>query len=269
MILTLTCFYNRAKVSELFLQHQRKLNLSTLVAVSTIPDMELCEKYKTPFIYTPNEPLGTKWNELGKAALEYEWTHVMIMGDDNLLHPDALPLYENHLDKDFFGLNSIYFIHPESQQAKQLTYTLPDRVIGAGRVISRKAFQAAGNKISSLVTQNILNYTKGNRIETTQPVYNFLASSRTNTEPIPIFRLWNHTGAKGMDFSCDLNLALHGYLPYQIRSPRPLIIDIKTSQNIWPFETFETAAPADYSRIVESWSITSALERVISRSGQQ
>ncbi len=138
-ILCITCMYDRPQVSAIFLTGMRRLGIQVLVAVSTAQDMAVCDRYNTEYVLIKNDPLGTKWNTIATHAVEhYDFTHLLISGDDNVYSSDILELWEDHKICNFSGLSATYFIHPKDKRAAIFRYkTTPPLVIGTGRLINR------------------------------------------------------------------------------------------------------------------------------------
>lgn len=144
-LLAVTCMYNRPIISEIFLENMKRLKIDVLPAVSDTMTDKVCAKFMYDSVVEiclkANNPLGEKWNAVVKAALDmYEWTHLMIIGDDDILSPCILPLIESNAHHPFIGLSQMYMIEPQTKRAIRFHYNT-GVVLGSGRVLRRKVVE--------------------------------------------------------------------------------------------------------------------------------
>lgn len=213
-LLVITTLFNRPTITEIFLAGMRRINWPVLAAVSTRGDIELCAQANIPYHIIQNQPLGNKWNQIATTALKaFNWTHLMISGDDNLYH-SALKAHIKP-EADYQGLHQIYFIEPRTERAQLMEYKYEVPVtIGTGRILSRKA-------VESCVKDGIVNICR---------------SSQT----------------RELDHMQDMILLEHGYMP-TIIDPYPMCLDIKHSRNMWTYDNFShQSEPVDYDDAI-SW----------------
>jgi hypothetical protein len=59
---------------------------------------------------------------------------------------------------------------------------------------------------------------------------------RINSDPV--FQFWRDGIDKSLDTDKDNSLVFCGYMPYVVKTPKPLITDVKTKQNIWAFSHY-------------------------------
>jgi hypothetical protein len=141
-LLAVTCMYNRPVISEIFLENMNRLKIDVLPAVSDTPTDKVCAKFLYKGVIDvflkANNPLGEKWNAVVKVALEYpDWTHLLIIGDDDILSPCILPLIESNAHHPFIGLSQMFMIEPQTKRAIRFHYNT-GVVLGSGRVLQRK-----------------------------------------------------------------------------------------------------------------------------------
>lgn len=136
--LAITCMFNRPKVSELFLTNMDRVGIPIIAAVSDGASGNVC-KGRCDYFYFDNSPLGAKFNEAIKCALDYTtWTHLIITGDDDLYSDDFLHRCEEFGELPFLGLRRQYMIDSKSQLACLFEYPVkPGLVLGSGRCIKR------------------------------------------------------------------------------------------------------------------------------------
>lgn len=196
-ILCIASLFNRPEVSEVFITGMRRLGIDLFVSVSEPASRDLCKRLNVSYVEENNFPLGRKMNNTLKAAMNLKWTHLMISGDDDLYTQSILEMYEQYKYEPVIGFRSIYFIEPSSKRAMKFSYTM-EKTIGAGRLISRGAVEAMIKMCGSI---------------------------------------WDDKRNRSLDASTDQRLSVIGMTPKIIELPAPCIIDIKTSQNIWSFDS--------------------------------
>lgn len=210
-ICVLTCFHERAPMSEIFLHGIARLKASIpwveLEVFAGITETDeasvtLAKKWGANYVTCPNSPISNKWNRaLAKAAL-LEWDYILIMGDDDIASPELFYIYREAIEhgEHFFGIRSIFFLEAETGRAYHFRY--PDsgpnstRTIGAGRMISRKACERAS------------------------------------------FKIWPDNINSSLDMGCDEVLRRNGIYPVVIETHRSMMLDIKSGKNLWNIDHF-------------------------------
>lgn len=200
-----TCVHGRHEVLKAFLHHIEWLRNETgyalpiSVAYSDDADFDLI-KDCDHVLKIENNPVGRKWNELFKAV-HYETcdSHFMCLGSDDFLNANYLNTVHPHTELDHFGVDSGIFYSPMHSKAVEFKVTNPNfKLIGAGRVISRKVLDA--------VFFNNKN----------------LYEPRLN---------------KGLDNNSEAVMKKHGFEPVLLDF-RHAFIDVKTKENIHSFDEF-------------------------------
>jgi len=209
--------YDRPEVSRIFLEGAKRLGLPVLAGVSDVASFNLVVKYGHSAHMIDNSPLGSKWNEIATIALDYNWSHLFVSGDDNLYHNGILNLFDRYQHHMFAGLRNITFVNPIQKKAISMKYKKnPPIAIGTGRLINRVAFIEAGKQKEKIV-------------------------------------LWDYRAERELDFSNDLYLLQGGYMPSLMDGDDTLCIDLKTGSNIWSFENFASRGESvDYQEAI-SW----------------
>lgn len=197
-ILCVTSLYNRPEVSEVFIAGMRRLGIGIFVSVSEPRSRDLCKRLDVPYIEENNFPVGRKLNNTLRAALKLDWTHLMISGDDDVYTESILEVYEQHKYQPSIGFKSLYFVHPSSQRSIKFSYTDRPVTVGAGRLLCRWA------------VETVLRTCDG---------------------------LWEGKRNRSLDASMDQRLEVIGMTPKIIELPIPCVIDIKSNQNIWSFDS--------------------------------
>lgn len=149
-----------------------------------------------------NEPLGRKVDMGIKAALILpQWTHIIHIGSDDFLAPEFIERVKNY-DVDFAAVKDLYFVCSKTWKVVRHRYAPKEKgklFIGAGRILSRKA------------------------VEKTIAVMGCM---------------YDHHKSKGLDANSESKLAACGFTPIEIESTLPLVMDLKSEQNIWKFGSF-------------------------------
>ncbi len=216
-IICLVTMYNRPRISEIFLTGMRRLGIEVFASVSDRFSNDICNKFGIQCILEPNLPIGKKLNKTLESIMHKDWTHLMISGDDDLYLNEILDIYDTYKDEPAIGFKTLYFIEPSSQRAMRFEYEA-DITIGAGRLLRRD------------VVEKVLQIKKG---------------------------LWDRYLNKGLDASMTRNLNFIGVTARCIPLDKPLIIDVKSKQNIWSFDrihdfkkTVNIIEPQSYDSVV-------------------
>lgn len=208
LILVITCFHGRAKISEIFLKSffymksclpQFDFLFHAAVTEGDKENIELLRAANLPFTETQNRPLGRKWNEALFAMRREKWDYILIAGSDDLIAPELMLTYQPYIaDRvPFLAVQDLFFLDSETQRAAYFSYPgFSKRSVGAGRLISRHAVAAVGGD------------------------------------------LWEGWKESSLDISCEERLSDAGIPVTIVHGHRGMIVDVKSPGNIWPFERF-------------------------------
>jgi hypothetical protein len=249
-ILVYTCMYNRPQISDLFLTNMEKVkhyislwcDMEIFACVTGDDSVEVCKKHGIPYYVHENEPLGLKWNAGMERALQYcDFDYVMIMGDDDLMNPHLMDIYQPAMEDNipYFGVGSIYFYSVKKNQAIEFNYKQPDKLIGCCRMISREALEKTGMVVEVQARRDIRSFNMVKRNIYSLPVHiaKYLSLLRAvDIRSKPYFNLWDQYANKGLDNASELALISSGYYPVKIKTPYIMVTDVKSGQNIWKYE---------------------------------
>ena len=220
------------------------IECEVLAVCSTKESIELCKKHEFNYIEADNKPLGKKWNKgLNYAINKLDFDYVLIMGDDDLISSEAWNYYEPYLNAniDYFGFNSIYFYSVKTKDCLMFEYKekYKHKLIGCGRMISRKAIVKAGyyTRITPLINHGLMKKDVTIDVPTFQAVYLIGMGKAKLVQDIG-FHLWNNTQNTGLDNESEMNLLFSGVSPICIETDKPLMVDLKTEFNIWKFDIY-------------------------------
>lgn len=143
----------RHAVSEMYCRgiikfiQESKHEFELVACISEKESEEICLRYGVQFCYAENKTTGYKWNRALEYAKTLEWDYLMIMGDDDLIHPDAWEFIDEKLNAGvkYFGFDRIFFHHLQSGAWMKYVIAEPHGgVIGCGRLIARECVDKIG-----------------------------------------------------------------------------------------------------------------------------
>lgn len=215
-ITIMSCIYGRPRVTKTFIDGLIRLkrdapdwvHLKFLLVYSNIEDLlnvnHSIHDFDSYFnlVYAPNRPLGRKHNfGLSYAVNCGSFDYILQLGSDDVLSNEIWGTYRPYFrnERKFFGLNSVYLYDSNSDLVKCCESS---QVFGAGRCIH-----------SSIVRQFV---------RTTGYV-----------------QLWDDNASSGLDINSEINVSKEiGFSKLRvlgIRTNKPMVLDIKTKDNINPY----------------------------------
>jgi hypothetical protein len=200
--LLFTAVHGRREILQQVIDHHASIPWLKFAVCSTDEEVDfMCENGFYAFRYD-NEPLGRKVDMGIRAALGVPWwTHIVHIGSDDFLAPEYIARV-NDYNVDFAAVKDLYFVCSKTWKVTRHRYAPNEKgklFIGAGRILSRNAIQRTIDKMGCL---------------------------------------YDHHKTKGLDANSEAKLAACGYKPIEIESELPLVMDLKSEQNIWKFGSF-------------------------------
>jgi hypothetical protein len=183
-------------------------DVEIFAAVSEAEAVDLCDELGVHHVWASNSPLGLKWNEAVRIAMEHagDFDYLMNMGSDDILAPHLPDAYAPYIEAGtlMFGVPDMYAWDAKAGRGLYFAGYQPPYTpiaIGAGRMIHRAAVR----------------------------------------------RVWQHTGflyqwdlTRGLD-TASRNLLFHFGIAETILPPQRAVLDIKTQAgNINPITSFTT-----------------------------
>lgn len=218
-ILTFIPVWKRPEITKLcydslkrtILNAPKGFSFVVLIVASNDKDAELASESGFEVFRCENKPLGRKFNQ----GLEYglgmgNWDYLMQINSDNVLSVDFWSSFKEYFQQrqTFFGVDRIYFYDSPTKQMREFQY-------GAGcgiRFIRRDVIEKAG----------------------------FIEQGDNE-----VFQLWDNGIDSGLDNNSSRNIMhrthIMQYMVRDKRSGRPVVVDIKSSENIHPFSEFRMA----------------------------
>lgn len=253
-LLCITAIHERDP--QVLLNCMRRLGIETIAAVTYDKD------YGIDTVWCMNNPLGYKWNQVATKALQYDWTHLLIMGDDNAITDSAVGKIQENAWMPLGGFPSVTYVHPLTQRACDhwVDADIP-KVIGAGRFIRRKIFEDICVKVRCRVLNKeyaeIIGITEGITLLTSSQVEYFTKIGKI-IEPIDeVAELFPPAAEKRLDFQSDNIFAKNNYLYTQVNiGEKPLVLDIKSGFNLWGYNQVSAGKlTADYHESLKRFNL--------------
>lgn len=197
----------------------------------------LCEKYGIKYTFYKNNPLGEKKNHGLNEAMKLEWEYLIELGSDDILKDEILDLYEPYFDKEhFFGAKDFCIVNSEDGECRRLK---SDTVYGMGRCFSREILQKVyGVEVLALETimqpgrtviKDSEGFLKPEEAKELEKAGKLVITSK------PKYKLWRDDLNRSMDNNSTWNMHMQRVAHKTVKSEFPLGVDIKSAENIWPF----------------------------------
>ncbi len=123
--------------------------IEAFAVISEESMIPLCEKYGIKYCMHENLPVGRKKNYGLRESLKLEWDYLVEIGSDDVLYNSYLEVIKEHIGQwDLLTINNMIFLDSISGEClnyKTNQMSTQGRVIGMGRVISRKAIEKIGD----------------------------------------------------------------------------------------------------------------------------
>lgn len=230
----LTCFQGRRDITEIYLKGferiRKNFDITYTFCASDQEDITHLKERGYECLEYNNHPLSNKWNYALQNALKQKWTHLLIMGSDDLISNKGL---QQLIDANvsYVGYKEIYFYDQATKSKGHYKMKL-NRLIGCGRLITREAIE---NTVYVCCTslrreRNILGVTYPALQEFTtklQSGLHLLDLQYVNKIDIDYVGLWNNDLSRALDASSELNLTFNGYPPTILSGCE--MVDIKGS----------------------------------------
>ncbi len=220
------------------LRKNSRLPIETMCVISEESFIPLCEKYNIRWTFFENNPLGAKKNHGLNEAMKLDWDYLLEIGSDDLVKDELLELYEPLMGKfELFGTKDAVIINSADGECRRLK---SDTTYGLGRCISRKALERLCYGIDVIALETIICRGRSTRAGHegffSVPVAKELESlGRVKLLREPRYRLWKDDINRGLDNNSDYFFMTQLLDSKKVETDKPLCIDIKGKDNIWPF----------------------------------
>lgn len=213
------------------------VELDAFAVISEESLIPLCERYNVGYTVYKNFPLGEKKNHGLAQALKLDWQYLIEIGSDDLLKTELLYLYRDTLTEQLYGLDNFIWLNSATGDCRTESSC---GTFGTGRAIRRDVIEThcLGIQVRALETLII----PGRSMQAGE--YGFLRpqqaerlaqAGRVEITGQETYKLWNDNINRGLDNNSTFFLAMAGVMEKKIHCPAPYVIDVKSKENIWPF----------------------------------
>lgn len=253
----LTCVNDRRHISPLIFECYKRLkesfDVSLIVGYTSKEDETMVVQWAVedsgvhPVGPIENIP-GKKWNTVLKYAYDSvsKFDKFLIMGDDDsisttLFHHLVLEEY------DYLGVSKSAFVDCSTGSAMIETQKMPNKLIGAGRMISRHAItQTCFRKLVKVgldFRAGMTKYSQGTEMFLPVNIADYLTAygKVVGTSEVRYVGLWPDGAKHSLDHHSELNLVMNGFVPVGLQLDKIHVTDFKTTEgaNIWPYSILE------------------------------
>lgn len=259
-VLIFLAAWKRQAITEICFMGLKRLKnrfpIETFCVISEEEKIPLCEKYGIRWVFYKNEPLGEKKNYGLNEAMKLEWDYLLEIGSDDLVKDELIELYSEHFGKhDYFGTKDAVIIDSKTGMCRRLK---SDTTYGLGRCIARSVIEKHCYGVEIVAKEGIMqrgrSTPKGGKgffkVEVAKELEQLGRCEITGT---PRYRLWKDEINKGLDNNSDFFLMTQGVGHRAIPTTKPLCIDIKGKDNIWPFSA-QIGVPYELDKALEGLS---------------
>ena len=258
-----TCLNGRSRVSELVLLCARRLGVPVVAAYTeseTADYLLLSSDENVVGIVTleKNRP-GEKWNAALKSAYEHTdyFSHFIIMGDDDVLTNEGFNRLEKYSHLDYIGFRRNCYYELSTGRAMIHTNRHENKLIGAGRMISRRAIrQTCEREIVEISREGLPGQCmyKGTQYSFPTDCAEYLKGYGYAKDCIGsgFTGLWPNDKKSGLDHASELLLVVNGFAPVAVDRNHDdiYLIDFKSDKNIWPYSILEDKCKPYYAQTI-------------------
>lgn len=213
-----------------------------MVIVSDDASKELCDKYGVENYYYKNFPLGEKHNFMLNKCLEKDFDYLIHSGDDDVmstrLFMDYIMLFQSS-DYEYIKTFGLYFYDIKTKKALDFR---PKNTFGAFRAFKRDLLERVGIQCLCSFNQDVIiggkSYLGGNMYSLPKYIADYYLDKNKLSIESEYVGLWANELNKTLDFSSESKLIEAGVKAHVLTYDKPQIIDFKSEQNIWKFESY-------------------------------
>lgn len=272
-ILIYLALWKRPEITEICflglnrLRKNSRFPIKIFTVISEESFIPLCEKYDVHYTFYKNEPLGEKKNHGLNEAMKLRWDYLIEIGSDDIIKDELIELYADYFGKyEMFGTKDSVIIDSASGKVRRLQSDTP---YGLGRCISRDTIE---NHCFGYDCRAKVGIMAQGRTVAEGNIGFFKPSQAKELEGLgrveilngPRYKLWRDDINKGLDNSSNYFLLTVGVGYKTVPTEKPLTIDIKGKDNIWPFseslgtvydlnKALEGLSQEEQSRIFALW----------------
>lgn len=225
-----------------------------LCVISEVEMIPLCKKYDIEYVVYKNLPVGEKKNFGLTEAMKRKWDVMVELGSDDILKDGLLEAYQQ-LDNPVLSLNHFCYINSEDLECRRVKNSTS---YGIGRAIRRDVIEKHCKGVPILAEEDLMS---PGRTTARGQIGFFPKDDADAMERVSYckiigeesYKLWNDNISKGLDNNSMFFLATQGALEKRVQFDDPIAIDIKSHENIWPFNP-EFGDPIDLEAALKGLS---------------
>ena len=257
----ITAVNDRRHISPLIFECFKRLSekfgdLALIVAYTSDEDGAMVQQWAVEHPHV--HPVGPIRNVAGikfDIALKYAYDSVsnfdgfIIMGDDDSISSDYYHLITS-FGYDYAGTNTCGFLDVKSGQAMRHEYSTENKLIGAGRYISREAIRHTCIETKVRFIRECHLSGKSYNADSIEVVTNDAATYLVDERQAKLMHrdkwvgLWRHEGKRALDHMSEVKLVVNGFVPVPFNTEEIHVTDCKSyagesPTNIWPYSILE------------------------------
>lgn len=238
------------------LRNNSRYPIEAYAVISEDSMIPLCERYNIKWTFYKNEPLGEKKNHGLNEAMKLDWDYLIEIGSDDLIKDELIELYADYFGKhEMFGTKDSVIIDSSTGKCRRLQSDTP---YGLGRCISRKTIERHCYGYDCRAKVGIM---AQGRTTAEGQVGFFRPEQAKELEGLgrveilgePRVKLWRDDINRGLDNSSNYFLLTVGVGYKTVETTKPLTIDVKGKDNIWPFSE-SIGVPYNIAKAMEGLS---------------
>lgn len=254
----LTCVNDRPHISPLILECYKRLRLyydvSLIVGHTSASDANMCGEWErldsaVHSVGPIENRTGHKFNLVLRYALlsASQFDAFLIMGDDDSISSEGFyMLLKSGLG--YTGFNENAYVDCRLGTAMMHKYTCASKLIGAGRMITRKALEGVVYKQEIVLRKDyddghtVIKKNERRMVSKSVAEYMHCYGYAKPIGELQYEGLWPDRYRQSLDHASELKLVMHGVVPHAIPfDGRIHVTDFKTPEhNIWPYSILES-----------------------------
>ena len=147
----ITAMHGRPDITRVFGMASQRIFKETgvrslsVVTRNDYDNIRLCNEYGINWVESRNEPLGAKWNTTLQHLKDIDFSHVIILGSDDIVSTSFIEYQISKSDTDLSGMEDLWFWGLNPKRAGFRTFghwtSNLNKLLGVGRMVSRKMLE--------------------------------------------------------------------------------------------------------------------------------
>lgn len=278
----LTCVNDRPHISPLIFECYKRLRLkydvSLIVGYTSNADSVMLSAWQSDDHVHAVGPIenrtGKKFNEVLRYALQSssDFGRFLIMGDDDSISSEGYLKLWMEGWRLYAGFNENAYVDCRLGTAMMHKYTCASKLIGAGRMITRKALEGVVYKQEIVLRKDyddghtVIKKNERRMVSKSVAEYMHCYGYAKPIGELQYEGLWPDRYRQSLDHASELKLVMHGVVPYAIPfDGRIHVTDFKTPEhNIWPYSILESKC-AKMSYEDATWFLSDEEKHIIEK----